>query len=139
MTSPGRVMQTLKFGFIVSGLLLILVMVKIPVKSATVANPVIEIALTVIALIELTIGLFAKPLVLQIVSNSRQIAKPSPLQRWMTANIFSLSCIDACMLVGLVLHFLRGRAMLVELLFGAALISLLFWSPGTPPNAENAV
>jgi len=43
------------------------------------------------------------------------------------------------MLLGFVLYILRARVILVELLFGASLISLLFWHPGTPPAGENDV
>jgi hypothetical protein len=137
MTAPERVMQTIKYSFFVSGLLLIFVMVRIPVKSPTVANHVFEIAITAMALINLFLGLFGRPFFARLANYNPPNSKTAPIQRWMAANIFSLACIDACMLFGLVLHFLRGRAVLVELLFAAAMVSLLFWSPGAPPSTDD--
>lgn len=55
----------------------------------------------------------------------------------MFANICSLACINLCLFFGFVLYILRARIALVELLFGAAMISLVFWSPGTPPRADD--
>jgi hypothetical protein len=137
MTAPERVMQTIKYCFFVSGLLLIFVMVRIPVKSTTVANPTVEIAIAAMALINLFLGIFGRPFFARLANANPHNAKTAPIQRWMTANIFSLACIDACMLFGLVLHFLRGRAALVGLLFGAAMASLLFWSPGASPSTDD--
>jgi hypothetical protein len=130
-------MQTIKYSFFVSGLLLIFVMLRIPVKSPTVANPAIEFAITAMAIINLFLGIFGRPFLARLSNTNPANAKTAPIQRWMTANIFSLACIDACMLFGLVLHFLRGRPALVELLFGAAMVSLLFWSPGAQPSTDD--
>jgi len=137
VTAPERVMQTIKYSFFASGLLLIFVMLRIPVKSPTVANPTVEIAITAMAIINLFLGIFGRPFFARLANTNPANAKTAPIQRWMTANIFSLVCIDACLLFGLVLHFLRGRAALVELLFGAAMVSLLFWSPGAPPSTDD--
>ena len=116
---------------------MIFVMVRIPLKSATVVNPNVELAITAIALINLLVGLCGRPFLGRLAKYNRQTTKPAPLQRWLTANVFSLACMDSCMLFGFVLHILRARIMVVELLFGAAMISLFFWSPGTPPTVED--
>jgi hypothetical protein len=94
------------------------------------------------ALINLFLGIFGRPFFARLANANPHNANPpnaktAPIQRWMTANIFSLACIDACMLFGLVLHFLSGRTALVGLLFGAAMASLLFWSPGASPSTDD--
>jgi hypothetical protein len=57
----------------------------------------------------------------------------------MIANVCSLICLYSCMLLGFVLYILRARVVLVELLFGVAMISLLFWRPGSPPTSADAI
>jgi len=133
MSHQERAIQTAKYGFIAVGLVMIFAIIKIPVKYTTATDPTVGYAITAVALIDLTIGLLGRPFFVRMASRNRQFAKPTPVQRWMIANICSLICIDSCLLLGFVLYILRARVVLVELLFGAALISLLFWSPGTPP------
>jgi hypothetical protein len=54
----------------------------------------------------------------------------------MTKGVLSLAFFEACILFGLVLHFLHGSARLVELLFAAGILAELIWDPGEPPGAE---
>jgi hypothetical protein len=136
MTSQERSIRTAKYGLIAVGLAMIFAMIKIPVKYKTAADPTVGYAVTAIALIDLTLGLLARPLLIRLAGSRGQLSKSTPLQRWMIANICSLICLYSCMLFGFVLYILRARVILVELLFGASLISLLFWRPGTPPNGE---
>ena len=138
MTSPERVMQTMKFSFIVSGFLLIFVMVKVPVKSSRIADHSMELIIALLAMTNLLLGLYGRPFFGRLVKGRPQgTSKQTQVQQWFTVNICSLACIDACMLFGVVLHFFRARNLLVEFVFGIAMISLIFWSPGTPPAAEN--
>ena len=138
MTHQERAIRTVKYGFIAVGLVMIFVIIKIPVKYVTAANPSVGYAITAVALIDLTIGLLGRPFFLRTARSNRQLTKPTPVQRWIIANVCSLACIDSCLFLGFVLYILRARVVLVELLFGAAMISLLFWSPGAPPIAEDA-
>jgi hypothetical protein len=139
MTYQERTIRAVRYGLIALGLVMIFAMIEIPVKYATAADPTVGYAITAIALIDLSIGLLGRPFLVRFASYSRQVAKTNPLQRWMIANICSLICLYSCMLFGFVLYILRARIVFVELLFGVALISLLFWRPGTPPNADDAM
>ena len=116
---------------------MIFAMLKIPVRYTTAADPTVGYAVTAIALIDLAFGLMARPILVRFAASKGQISKSTSIQRWMIANICSLICLYSCMLFGFVLYIVRARVILVELLFGASLISLLFWRPGTPPNGEN--
>jgi hypothetical protein len=138
MTSQERAIRTAKYGLIAVGLVMIFAVIKIPVKYMTAADPIVGYAVTAIALIDLTIGLLGRPILMRFGGCRGQI-KSTPIQRWMITDICSLICLYSCMLLGFVLYILRARVILVELLFGASLISLLFWHPGTPPAAENDV
>ena len=116
---------------------MIFAVIKIPVKYTTAADPTVGYAVTAIALIDLTVGLLGRPILTRL--GCRGQIKSTPIQRWMITSICILICLYSCMLLGFVLYILRARVILVELLFGASLISLLFWHPGTPPAGENDV
>jgi hypothetical protein len=139
MTSQERAIRTAKYIFIAVGLVMIFAMIKIPVKYTTAADPAAGYAITAIALIDLTIGLLGRPFFVRFAGYRGQSAKPTPLGRWMIANVCSLICLYSCMLLGFVLYILRARVVLVELLFGVAMISLLFWRPGSPPTSADAI
>lgn len=46
--------------------------------------------------------------------------------------------IESCALFALVLHLLGSSTMLVGLLFACAILTLIFWSTGSPPAPDNA-
>jgi hypothetical protein len=54
----------------------------------------------------------------------------------MTKGILRVAFFEACVLFGLVLHYLHGRDWPVEFLFGAGIAAMLFWGPGEPPGAS---
>lgn len=54
----------------------------------------------------------------------------------MTGYVLGLALFESCSLFGLVLHFLGSRILVVEMLFAASLLAILFWSPSVPPTDE---
>ncbi len=109
MTSQERAIRTAKYIFIAVGLVMIFAMIKIPVKYTTAADPAAGYAIAAIALIDLTIGLLGRPFFVRFAGYRGRSAKPTPLGRWMIANVCSLICLYSCMLLGFVLYILRAR------------------------------
>ena len=139
MTQPERVMRTMKYSFIAAVVLLIVVAIRVPSTAPHAMEQSMEVVLVLVAIIDLALGLFGRRFFAKL-SNSRRMrnANSPQLNQWTTGNIFSLACIFSSALFGFVLHTLRGRTVLVELLFAASLVVLLLWNPGTAPAASNA-
>ncbi len=133
-------MLVMKLAFIVSGLLIIFVVARVPSQAPQQpVSPAFEWAVTALAIIEDVIGLNGRRLYLWIAKRVPENALAStPVGRWMTANIFSLAFIESCILFGLVLHFMGANVRFVQLLFAVGILSLLFWSPGKPPATGEA-
>ena len=137
MNAPQRQMRIIEFCFVVFGLLLIYLMIKIPAQSKGSVNPAFELVVTLIALVSVAMGFLAPRFLEQIASRTPQSQpRVTPLKRWTTVNLLSLSFFNACNLFGFVLHSVGGRVQLVEIVFAAGMISLLLWNPGNPPAAE---
>jgi uncharacterized membrane protein len=136
-TAPLRMMRIMKLGFIVFGLLLICLVIKIPVPSGPPANPAFELVVIIVALTNIAAGFLAPRFFRRVVKHTSQGQPGSTtLNQWMGASIISLACFNACMLFGFVLHFLRARVQVVEIAFAAGMISLLVWNPQPPPTTE---
>ena len=131
---PTRVMRLIWFGFVLSGVMLIYVEVTIPVRATNTAEPAVELAIAIQALLDVLLGFFARRFL-------ARFARPLPggnvgsvaINRWFSGNLVSLALIYSCNLFAFALHMLRARPRLVEFLFGVGMISLLLWRPGTPP------
>jgi hypothetical protein len=125
----------MRITFVVFGLLLVYIVVKIPAQPGPAPAPAFELAITALGLFEIVAGLFA-PLVLRRLANRAPQTAPKapPAKQWLSANIVTLACFDACMLFGLVLHFVGASPHLVVLLIGAGLAALILWRPGAPPT-----
>lgn len=137
--NPAKFMMlVLKLAFIVSGLLFIVVVARVPTQTPQQpVSPAFEWAVTVLGIIEDVIGLNGRRLFLWLAKRAPGNAQAStPLGRWMTGNVMSLAFMETCILFGMVLHFVGARVRLVELLFAVGMISLVLWSPGTPPAAK---
>lgn len=139
MNPAARVIQILRISFVVFGLFLVYIVVKIPAQPGTPPDPAIELAITALGLIEIVAGLFAPRVLQSLAKRAPQTApKAAPLKQWFSANVISLACFDACMLFGLVLHFVGASPHLVVLLIGAGLAALILWRPGAPPTENSA-
>ena len=139
MSTPERIMRVMKFAFIVSVLLFILLAIRIPSKAAHPPQQPVELVVILIGLVNLALGWNGRRLLSRIAqANAGGAAKATPLNQWFSANIFSLALMESCALFALVLHLLGSSAKLAGILFGCALLALLAWSPGRPPASQDA-
>jgi hypothetical protein len=136
--SPVLTMRILKYSMVVSGLMFIYIAFTIPVQTQPPVGRPFEIAITFVALACVLAGFVLPRILFQTESGAPQNNSTDvQLKRWMTKGIFSLAFFEACILFGLVLHFVQARVWLVELLFGLGIAAELIWSPGTPPGSES--
>ena len=131
-------MRVLKYAMVVSALLFVYIAIVIPVPPNQPVSQSFEIAIT-FAGIACLIGGFVFPRILfqtpsRIPHNNSTDAQ---LKQWMAKGLLGLASFEACILFGLVLHFLQARVWLVELLFGLGITAELIWSPGAPPAAQS--
>jgi hypothetical protein len=139
MTAPERVMRTMKYAFIISVLLFLVVTIRVPSNATHHPQRLVELIISLLAVVDLALGWNGRRFFAQIArANSRRTIKSTPLNEWFTANIFSLAVMESCALFALVLHFLGSSATLVGLLFVCALLALVAWNPGTPQIVEDA-
>lgn len=132
MQSPALVMRVMKIAFIVSGVLFFCIALKIPSQEQQPPTTAIQLALTIVALSNLVFGFNAKRLVVKSAEGASQFVPASiQLKRWISAGVVSLALFQSCNLFGFALRFLGAPLWRVKLLFGAGLISMLFWSPGS--------
>ena len=135
--SPAFVMGVMKLAFLLSFAMFIIVVVRTPAPTLQSPNPTLEWSISTIAIISAIVGYFGRGLLGRMMgSASTNRTTSNPLGLWMTGNVFSLACIEACVLFGVVLHFVGARVRFVELLFSVGIIVLLIWSPGTPPTGQ---
>ena len=136
--SPAPVMRILKYAFVVSAFLFILVMKQIPVQPGPPMGRKFEAAIAFVGLVSVVVGFLVPRFVFQAAQRTpRKDSTAIQLQQWITKGVMSLAFFEACILFGLALHFLHGSVRLVELMFTAGIAAELFWSPGKPPSAEN--
>lgn len=132
-SAPLRLIRTIKFAFIIFGLLLIFIVIRIPVPLGPSPNPAFEIAIIIVALTSIVVGFFAPRFFSWLVTRTSQgQAQSTRLNQWMQVNLVSLACFDACLLFGFVLHVLRARVQLVEIALAAGMIALIVWKPQLP-------
>ncbi len=135
--SPALLMRIFKLAWIVSAFLFVYIVVTIPADGHHSVSPVFELAITVVAFLCVVVGFNTRRF---FFGAGRRASENEPqsiqLKRWMTTNVMSLAYFEACILFGLVLHFLGARVRFVELLFVVGILSMIFWSPGTPPTTE---
>jgi hypothetical protein len=127
----------MRISFVVFGLLLIYIVLKIPAQPQNPPDHTIELAITALGLLEIVAGVLAPRFLQGLAKRSPQTAPQStPAKQWFSARVVSLACFVACMLFGFVLHSIGAQPRLVAFLIGAGLAALVLWQPGTPP-AEN--
>ena len=134
--SPALVMRVVKIAFIVSGFLYFYVAMKFTSQAQQPVTSAFQFAITIVALTCIVVGFVVPRFVFRAAESKYQSNSAlTPLKRWMTKGILSLAFFEACILFGFVLHILGAPLWRVELLFGAEIAAMLFWSPGTPPSA----
>jgi hypothetical protein len=134
---PRRVMRIIWFGFVLSGVMVMYVVLAIPAQAPGTADAKVEAGLTMAALVGVVLGFFAPRIFKRSMRSAIERRGGSPaLNVWMRTGLVSLAWIYSCNLFALALHFMGARAGLVELLFAAGMISLLLWRPGAPPDVQ---
>lgn len=136
MTPQQSVMRIMKYAFIASILLFLVVALRIPSKAVHPPQHIAEIIIIVVALVNLALGWNGRRFFAAL--SKANAANATPLQQWFTANVFSLALMESCALFALVLHLLGSSNKLVGFLFGCSLLTLFIWNPGAPPAPEDA-
>jgi len=136
MSAPDRVMRILKYGFVFSGLLFAFVAMQIPAQNQRPPEHMMETVIVLLALLNVAAGFLVRHFPTLIAGQSpRPGTALTPVSRWMSTNLVSLACFEACILFGLILHMLGARTR-IQLLFATGIIAMLIWRPGTAPAAE---
>ena len=131
---PARVMRIIWFGFVLSGVMLIYVVVTIPDQVREPMGPIVEVLLMVVALVAVALGFFMPRILRRAAGRTREGQTGSAaLTAWFRDNLIGLGWIYSCNVFAFILHFFRARVDLVEVLFGIGMISLLLWQPEAPP------
>ena len=139
MTPPERTMGIMKYAFIVSVLLFIVVAVKVPSSAAHPPQRAVELVIACFALANVVLGFSARPLLHRLLqANAGAASNTTPLGQWLSANIVTLAFIESCALFALVLHLVGSSSKVVGVLFVVALVALIVWSPGPPPTTVDA-
>ncbi len=136
--SPALTMRVLKYAMVVSAFLFIYVAVTVPVQPGPPPSPQFEISITLVALACVAGGFVVPRMFFQArnLTPQENLAQ-ADVQRWFSKGVLSLALFEACILFGLVLHFVHARIWLIEFLFGLGIVAELVWSPGAPPGAGN--
>ena len=132
-----RLALVLKAAFIVSAILFLYIVIKIPAKMPQLQNPSLEMAMTIIALTMIVLG-FAFPNFLAKVAqrapgNTIQAVR---MQGWILRNVIGFAFLEACSLFGVALHFLGAELLRSELLISVGIVATVFFSAGTLPGSE---
>jgi hypothetical protein len=134
--SPGLFMRILKYAFVVSAFLFIFVAIEIPARPQQPLARSLEMVIAFAGLACILGGFFLPGFLFAAAERAPQGDSAAiQLKRWVAKGVISLAYFEACILFGLVLHFLGARVWIVELLFAAGIAAELFWSPGEPPGA----
>jgi F0F1-type ATP synthase membrane subunit c/vacuolar-type H+-ATPase subunit K len=136
MTPQERMMQFLKYAFIVSVLLFGVVAMKIPSKAPHPPQHMVEAIISVVALSNLVLGLNAQRFFARFIKPDAGTPLATPVSQWFAAGIFSLAMMESCALFALVLHLLGSSSKLVGILFACAIVTLIFWNPGSAPTQD---
>lgn len=137
--APARVIRIIWFGFVLAGVTIIFGAMTVPVQTTNALDPTAEMAIAIVALSDVALAFFARRFLARLARVAPgSSVESAEMNRWFLGNVASLAIIFSCNLLAFVLHMLRARGELVELLFGAGMISLLLWRPGTPPEADGA-
>lgn len=132
-----RMVRIMKWCFILSAALFIFVAVRIPTPEEHAPNSTFEFAISIAALGCVVAGFLLPKLLSSSTATSMQRTPAStPVKRWFSGCVVSLACFNACSLFAFALHFVGARVRIVELLFAIGMLSVIFWSPGNPPSAN---
>jgi hypothetical protein len=131
--------RVLKISFIVSGLLFLYLVFKLPAKVTAPPQPAVVLIVSAMALMDIALGFLLPGFIARAALRSQSNTRTAtPIQRWLSGYILSLAFFESCLLIGLVLHFLGARVLVVGSLFAAGLLAMLIRSPGAPPADEGA-
>lgn len=134
-------LRTMKYFFVGSCLMFIVVMVRVPSNAKHPPSHAFELIICSIALANLTMAFVVrKYLVARVVETQADISQNVATEKlWITPNLFSLAMIESCALFALVLHLLGSSPIKVEFLFACAFLALFVWRPSLPENHGNGL
>jgi len=129
-------MRILKYAFIASVLLFGVVAIEIPSKASHPPQHMFEGIISVLALLNLVLGLNAQSFFARFVKPNAATAAGTATSQWFAAGVLSLALMESCALFALVLHLLGSSTKLVGILFACAILTLIFWNPGNAPTRD---
>lgn len=133
-----RIVRILKYSFIVSGALFILVCYRMPSQSPHPAAPIVGWVVTAFALLDVAIGFLAPKYLATLAQRAPAGSQRSnPRQQWFSGCVLSLAFFTSCNLFAVVLHFLNAGVHFVILLFAVGMLSMILWRPGNPPGTDD--
>lgn len=136
--SPVFVMRVIKYSFVVAAFFFVYVAFKVLAPPPRPVSQTLQMAIAFVGITSVIAGFFVPRLLLRAAEGAAQnVPAQTRLQRWFTSCIVSLAFFEACVLFGVVLHQLGGRASLVGLLFGVGIAAELFLTPGEPRGTDD--
>ena len=140
VTSPAaalRLVRIMKIAFVVSAILFLGVIIRLPANAAQPPDFTLVTAITVVAFADVVLGfVFPRSYLRTGRRAPGDVKPPTPIQRWFTANVIGFAFLESCSLFGVMLHFLGAELRRSELLIGVGIIATIFFSLGTPPGGE---
>lgn len=134
-----RVVRAMKVAFVLSALLFLYIVIRIPATSAQPLDSTVEAAFVIAALTMVFLGFAARKLFARAVQNASATTIPAAdLQRWLAASVISFAFLEACSLIGVALHFIGAALWHSELLIGVGIVATAFFSAGAPPGSEES-
>ena len=136
--SHALTMRVMKYAVVGSALLLAFVAIKVSVQPGPPVSHQFQLIIAFLGLMSLAAGFLVPPLVAQTAQRTVQRGSAeAQLQLWTMKGVLSLAFFEACILFGLMLHFLHGSVRLVGFLFAAGMVAELIWNPGEPPGTRS--
>jgi membrane protein YqaA with SNARE-associated domain len=130
-------MRVMKIAFIVSALLFLSLVMRIPAKETQPPSSSLEMALTILALTDVVIGYVIPRFILRSAQAAQEnAAQPAAIRRWITASVIGFAFLESCSLFGVMLHFLGAEIWRSELLIAVGILATVFFSAGAVPGAD---
>ena len=106
---PGRVMRIIWFGFALSVVMLIYIVVTIPVQASESMGPIVQIILMVLALVAVGLGFFMPRILRRAAGRAREgQTETAALNVWFRDRLIGLAWIYSCNVFAFILHVFRA-------------------------------
>ena len=133
-----RMVLVMRLFFVVSAFLFLYMILKVLPGGTQPPNPVVETAITVIALGSVAMA-FVLPRMLagRAKRTTGSATQAAQLQFWVLGSVVGFAFLEACSLFGIVLHVMGANLWRSELLIGVGIIATVFFSAGEAPADES--